>query len=67
MVKEDHGEQRDQYGRIVRDGGGGGGGVGGGGGMRGNMGGGGGGGSGVGNIPGDRNDRGFPRRDDDRM
>jgi len=45
VVKEDHGEQRDQYGRIIRDGGGGGGG-------------------------GQRNtneDRGFARRDDDRM
>lgn len=58
VVKEDHGEQRDQYGRIIRDGGGGGGGGGGG---RGSMGGGG------GSISGDRGDRGFSRRDDDRL
>ncbi|XP_037807340.1 myelin expression factor 2 [Lucilia sericata] len=54
VVKEDHGEQRDQYGRIMRDGAGGGGG--------GNVGGGRGGGGSV-----DRGgDRGFSRRDDDR-
>lgn len=51
VVKEDHGEQRDQYGRIIRDGPGGGGGVGG--------------GRGGGSV--DRGgDRGFSRRDDDR-
>ncbi|XP_053960540.1 myelin expression factor 2 isoform X2 [Anastrepha obliqua] len=52
VVKEDHGEQRDQYGRIVRDGGG-------------SVRGGGGGGGMVGGDMGDR-DRGFSRRDDDR-
>ncbi|EDW84785.1 uncharacterized protein Dwil_GK14301 [Drosophila willistoni] len=57
VVKEDHGEQRDQYGRIVRDGAGGGGG--------GNGGGGGGGGGGR-DLMDDR-DRGFSRRDDDRL
>lgn len=50
VVKEDHGEQRDQYGRIVRDGGGP---------ARGS------GGGGVGIEMVDR-DRGFSRRDDDR-
>ncbi|XP_020808537.1 heterogeneous nuclear ribonucleoprotein M isoform X2 [Drosophila serrata] len=62
VVKEDHGEQRDQYGRIVRDGAGGGGG--------GNGGGGGGGGSGNGGGGRDHmddRDRGFSRRDDDRF
>ncbi|XP_017073715.1 heterogeneous nuclear ribonucleoprotein M [Drosophila eugracilis] len=63
VVKEDHGEQRDQYGRIVRDGAGGGGG-GGGGGNGGNNGGGGGGG---GRDHMDDRDRGFSRRDDDRL
>ncbi|XP_017117469.1 glycine-rich RNA-binding protein blt801 isoform X2 [Drosophila elegans] len=64
VVKEDHGEQRDQYGRIVRDGAGGGGGGGGGGGNGGNNGGGGGGG---GRDHMDDRDRGFSRRDDDRF
>ncbi|XP_030373946.1 myelin expression factor 2 isoform X3 [Scaptodrosophila lebanonensis] len=50
VVKEDHGEQRDQYGRIVRDGAGGG--AGNGGGVRDHM---------------DDRDRGFSRRDDDRI
>ncbi|XP_039491094.1 heterogeneous nuclear ribonucleoprotein M isoform X1 [Drosophila santomea] len=64
VVKEDHGEQRDQYGRIVRDGAGGGGGGGGvGGGNGGNNGGGGGGGR----DHMDDRDRGFQRRDDDRL
>lgn len=58
VVKEDHGEQRDQYGRIVRDGSSAGGRVGGGTG--------GGGGVGGGSNAGDR-DRGFSRRDDDRL
>lgn len=55
VVKEDHGENRDQYGRIVRDGMGGGGG--------------GGGGGGIGGGNRDRGDRGFSRRDrdDDRI
>ncbi|XP_068155888.1 myelin expression factor 2 isoform X1 [Drosophila tropicalis] len=57
VVKEDHGEQRDQYGRIVRDGAGGGGG--------GNGGGGGGNGGGRDHL--DDRDRGFSRRDDDRL
>lgn len=54
VVKQDHGEHRDQYGRIVREGGPSGGGIGGG------VGGGGG---------GNRNDRNFIRRnnDDDRL
>ncbi|TDG52058.1 hypothetical protein AWZ03_001339 [Drosophila navojoa] len=59
VVKEDHGEQRDQYGRIVRDGAGGGGG--------GGAGGGGGGGNGGGRDHMDDRDRGFSRRDDDRI
>ncbi|XP_033162275.1 myelin expression factor 2 isoform X2 [Drosophila mauritiana] len=63
VVKEDHGEQRDQYGRIVRDGGGGGGGGGVQGGNGGNIGGGGGGGR----DHMDDRDRGFSRRDDDRL
>ncbi|KAH8385865.1 hypothetical protein KR200_000856 [Drosophila serrata] len=62
VVKEDHGEQRDQYGRIVRDGAGGGGGGNGGGG-----GGGGGGNGGGGRDHMDDRDRGFSRRDDDRL
>ncbi|XP_001359437.2 heterogeneous nuclear ribonucleoprotein M [Drosophila persimilis] len=67
VVKEDHGEQRDQYGRIVRDGAGGGGGnVGGGGGGGNNGGGGGGGGSGRDHMD-DRDRGGFSRRDDDRL
>ncbi|XP_015037891.2 heterogeneous nuclear ribonucleoprotein M isoform X2 [Drosophila pseudoobscura] len=67
VVKEDHGEQRDQYGRIVRDGAGGGGGnVGGGGGGGNNGGGGGGGGSGRDHMD-DRDRGGFSRRDDDRF
>lgn len=60
VVKEDHGEQRDQYGRIVRDGSTP---------VVGRAGGaaaGGGGGAGGGNNAGDR-DRGFTRRDDDRL
>lgn len=64
VVKEDHGEQRDQYGRIVRDGGGGGGG---GGGVQGGNGGNNGGGGGGGRDHMDDRDRGFSRRDDDRL
>lgn len=64
VVKEDHGEQRDQCGRIIRDGSvaGGGGGGGGAGGR------GGGGGGGGGNNGGYRGDGGYGggRRDDDR-
>lgn len=60
VVKEDHGEQRDQYGRIIREGAGGGGGGG-------NGGGNGGGAGGRGSASVDRGgDRGFSRRDDDR-
>ncbi|EDV44354.1 uncharacterized protein Dana_GF16058, isoform A [Drosophila ananassae] len=67
VVKEDHGEQRDQYGRIVRDGAGGGGGGGNGGGGGGGGGGNGGGGGGGGRDHLDDRDRGFSRRDDDRI